>query len=153
MIAKETIIDLLRAGMRPKQILAQHPAIDPSRISRVAKSIGMPPFKPGRDIGPAKPKLHALVRKLCATFSRTEVSRKCGISKQRVSQILEPHKNRARSRITGLILRGKLKRPARCQRCGCRCSPEAHHPDYSKPLVVRWLCAPCHRKVHFRNGH
>lgn len=34
-----------------------------------------------------------------------------------------------------------------CQRCGEKRS-EAHHPDYSKPLEVVWLCHPCHMKEH-----
>jgi hypothetical protein len=24
----------------------------------------------------------------------------------------------------------------------------AHHPDYLKPLLIWWLCDPCHRKQH-----
>lgn len=42
--------------------------------------------------------------------------------------------------------RGKL-RPEPCADCG---SPhvEMHHPDYSKPLQVEWLCRPCHLAVH-----
>lgn len=150
MISKNTIIDLLRGGLRPKQILAKHPNLSPSRISHIAREIGLPLFKRGRDIGPLKPELHARVRELCAAFSQTEVGRRCGISKQRVSQILEPHKTRARSAVTASLSRGKLMRPQWCQKCKCQCNPQAHHPDYNKPLAVEWLCVACHRKVHSR---
>ena len=43
------------------------------------------------------------------------------------------------------IAEGKLvKLP--CQVCGG--DSEAHHPDYSKPLDVVWLCASHHKEIH-----
>src|SRR5688572_6263292 len=33
----------------------------------------------------------------------------------------------------------------------CKCGAmgqHRHHPDYSKPLEIVWLCAPCHRREH-----
>ena len=47
---------------------------------------------------------------------------------------------------------GLLIRPDSCEKCGdserklCK-----HHPDYSKPLEVEWVCYPCHRKLHLAN--
>ncbi len=44
------------------------------------------------------------------------------------------------------IKRGKLvKQP--CEYCGNR-SVQAHHDDYSKPLMVKWLCKECHELHH-----
>lgn len=40
---------------------------------------------------------------------------------------------------------GRLTRPAACEQCGAACKPEAAHADYEQPLLVRWLCAKCHR--------
>ena len=37
-----------------------------------------------------------------------------------------------------------MKQP--CFICGEKA--EAHHPDYSRPLDVVWLCAPHHRQAH-----
>lgn len=42
--------------------------------------------------------------------------------------------------------RGRLLRLA-CESCGAL-HAEKHHSDYSQPLVVRWLCRPCHLKEH-----
>lgn len=42
--------------------------------------------------------------------------------------------------------RGKLT-PQPCLKCGSL-KVEKHHPDYSKPLEVVWLCRPCHRRLH-----
>lgn len=46
------------------------------------------------------------------------------------------------------VRRGKLiKQP--CSRCDEK-RAEKHHPDYSKPLLVIWLCRPCHMEEHQR---
>lgn len=42
-----------------------------------------------------------------------------------------------------------IKQP--CEGCG-GLKVEAHHNDYLKPLIVRWLCPPCHRQWHDING-
>jgi hypothetical protein len=33
-----------------------------------------------------------------------------------------------------------------CEVCGA--PAEKHHPDYSDPRRVEWLCPPCHRTLH-----
>lgn len=47
------------------------------------------------------------------------------------------------------IKSGVLIRPNSCSKCGTDRWPiHAHHDDYSRPLHVRWLCAPCHVSLH-----
>ncbi len=43
---------------------------------------------------------------------------------------------------------GKIKRPEKCSKCDVRCKPLGHHPDYSKPYEVVWLCHRCHGQLH-----
>jgi hypothetical protein len=62
-----------------------------------------------------------------------------------------PPKARARSAVRTAVRRGKLVKPSDCERCGTpteRHDLHGHHDDYSKPLEVEWLCAPCHAAVH-----
>src|SRR3990167_8091109 len=40
---------------------------------------------------------------------------------------------------TGALVKGQ------CEKCGA-IDVHAHHSDYTKPLNVKWLCAPCHKK-------
>ena len=44
-----------------------------------------------------------------------------------------------------------LKNPHICSQCGSEILVEAHHDDYNKPFVVRWLCRKCHRQWHKNN--
>ncbi len=57
-------------------------------------------------------------------------------------------RKRARRRVATAVANGSLVRPATCEACGKQCTPEAHHDDYAKPLVVRWLCSGCHGAQH-----
>jgi hypothetical protein len=55
-------------------------------------------------------------------------------------------KSNARAYATVYQKRGKLI-PRPCEVCGSL-MVEKHHEDYSKPLMVRWLCRPCHQEMH-----
>lgn len=46
------------------------------------------------------------------------------------------------------IYSGKIRRGKRCNRCPETKSLVAHHPDYTKPLKIEWLCRPCHAIEH-----
>lgn len=63
-------------------------------------------------------------------------------------------KDIARSAAGVALRRGKIQRQA-CehidpQKGRCDAFAEMHHPDYSKPLEVMWLCVPHHGDEHKR---
>ena len=66
----------------------------------------------------------------------------------KLQRIKYPEKNAARKIVSGAIQLGILIRPINCSRCLKECKPEGHHPDYSRPLVVVWLCKKCHVEEH-----
>jgi hypothetical protein len=79
----------------------------------------------------------------------SELGRVLGVSRQRVHQLLNPLQVRARGAVSRALESGRLQRPPACHRCRLETSDlEAHHPDYSRPLDVRWLCPACHAIVH-----
>jgi hypothetical protein len=55
-------------------------------------------------------------------------------------------KRDAHTKLNNAIRNGVVLRPDTCQ-CG-NPSPEGHHEDYSKPLMVVWLCRSCHQRLH-----
>ena len=76
---------------------------------------------------------------------------KGGISKdfmhyKRIQEERYPERCAARRAVGNAIRRGHLVRQP-CEHCGIT-PTVGHHPDYSKPLDVIWLCRSCHRKVH-----
>jgi hypothetical protein len=57
-----------------------------------------------------------------------------------------PERISAKHKVEYAIHVGKiLKQP--CEICGAEYT-QAHHDDYSKPMVVRWLCIKHHRQYH-----
>jgi len=57
---------------------------------------------------------------------------------------------RAHKKVENAIKFGKIQRQP-CEVCG-NPNSQAHHDDYNKPMVVRWLCQPHHREAHKSSG-
>jgi hypothetical protein len=64
----------------------------------------------------------------------------------------QSEKGKARNALRIAVHAGKIIKPEKCERCKTDGYVEGHHPDYSKPLEVVWLCRPCHRKVHWKEN-
>lgn len=58
----------------------------------------------------------------------------------------QPEKTNARKLLLRALERGVIKKE-NCVVCKSR-DVEAHHPDYSQPLNVVWLCVTHHRALH-----
>ena len=66
-----------------------------------------------------------------------------------IDAIIQKSKNRVstQKKLKYAITIGKIHRPEHCNRCKKYCKPEGHHPDYTKPYDVIWLCHSCHSKI------
>jgi hypothetical protein len=56
-----------------------------------------------------------------------------------------PERKKAQQAANNALRDGRMGAVDFCEGCGStsrRC--EKHHPDYSRPLLVVWLCKPCH---------
>lgn len=58
------------------------------------------------------------------------------------------HKRRAHTLFRRALKAGIILKPTTCEKCLKSASLEGHHPDYSRPLEVMWLCRKCHRAEH-----
>lgn len=59
----------------------------------------------------------------------------------------------AHTLVANAVRDGRLKKPDSCSSCGdYHKTIHGHHDDYALPLVVRWLCPPCHKQWHSKNG-
>ena len=69
-------------------------------------------------------------------------------NRTRHSQLTPEARMKANTRSYTNVLkrRGKLEQGP-CSVCGDKDS-QAHHPDYSDPRNVVWMCRPCHLKHH-----
>lgn len=69
----------------------------------------------------------------------------------RNSVLRNPEKATARNAISNAIRDGKLQKKP-CEVCG-NANSEGHHPDYSKPLEVMWLCRTHHLEQHGKKSY
>ena len=60
-----------------------------------------------------------------------------------------PERYAAHRAVYIALSQGRLVRPDACEGCGdTDARLHAHHPDYTAPLDVEWLCPPCHSAAH-----
>lgn len=65
-------------------------------------------------------------------------------------------RNKHKRKAQGIAARaqrvGFLIAPPCCQGCGQIAPLQKHHPDYSQPVLVWWLCTACHGKAHRKDN-
>lgn len=84
-----------------------------------------------------------IIQRALAGESYAAIGAELGISRQRVEQILNPDKHRARH-----LAARALPNKETCEDCGRRTRKIAkHHDDYDAALDVRWLCGKCHSRA------
>ena len=68
------------------------------------------------------------------------------LENQKLRMKREPLKYRARKLLLRAVAAGRIKKLP-CAHCGSSKS-EAHHLDYTQPMLVEWLCHKCHWRAH-----
>lgn len=82
-------------------------------------------------------------------FSEDPARRLATYANSRAVKWRSPEKWRARYELGNAVRDGRVV-PQPCQHCGTEEKIHGHHPDYSKPLDVTWLCVSCHFAEHRR---
>lgn len=60
-----------------------------------------------------------------------------------------PEKYHCHRILNNAVRDGEVIKSCSCQFCGTtKVKIHGHHPDYTKPLEVMWLCASCHSRQH-----
>ena len=62
--------------------------------------------------------------------------------------INHPEAIKAHKKLGYAIRTGKVIKPKNCSSCNKEKRLSAHHEDYTKPLIVLWLCSSCHKLKH-----
>ncbi len=69
-------------------------------------------------------------------------------NKERVKQLRNPNKQKARLNLNYAVRKGTVHKPETCSVCGKSGRIEGHHVSPYFDYVVRWLCPQCHHDVH-----
>ncbi len=84
-------------------------------------------------------------RKAVKKYSQSNRGKAARSKAQDNYRLLNPEKTKAHEIVRYAIETGELV-PEPCP-CG-ETEVEGHHPDYNKPLEVKWLCKKCHIHEH-----
>lgn len=94
--------------------------------------------------GPAREQVLAYDRGRASAPHRVEQRKRIGKEWAQAN----PDRKRAHTILHRSIIKGETMRWPVCFMPECNGKPEAHHPDYSDPLAVVWLCPAHHRQAH-----
>lgn len=86
-----------------------------------------------------------IIRKATAKWFKKNKSKR-NIYMKAYHQRLEVKPNYIVRQKTNRAIKLGLIKKLNCEICGRKA--EAHHPDYSKPLKVQWLCKKHHAELH-----
>ncbi|MEE8143243.1 MAG: hypothetical protein V3T77_09090, partial [Planctomycetota bacterium] len=81
-------------------------------------------------------------------YCRSDKGRLAALANTRKYYKRHPKKVEAWNTFKVAIRSGSVVRPNTCEKCGVECRPEGHHPDYSRPLEVVFVCRRCHVAIH-----
>jgi hypothetical protein len=81
-------------------------------------------------------------------YAKTAAGKSAHIRANRKQRLKFPEKYQAKIAVNNAVRDGKLQKLP-CFICGSE-NVEAHHPAYSMPLVVTWLCMDHHKEIHRR---
>lgn len=89
-------------------------------------------------------------KKMKKRHFQTERGKQVHIRQAYEYQKRHPEKHAAKNIINNAIKRGTIIKPTTCSMANSDCKGriEGHHPDYSKPLEVIWVCLFHHRHIH-----
>ena len=80
-----------------------------------------------------------------AAYRETDLGKAAALRARKAYASKSPERRSAHIAVGNALRDGKMSRQP-CWVCGLKA--HAHHPDYSRPLDVVWLCAPHHRQTH-----
>lgn len=139
---------LLSAGLAHEEVSKKVSLLSSKEITVLARLLGI--RKPGTGLRNGQrvsaPRNERIFEALKHSYP-AQVAKSFGLSRQRVDQIINTHKHRARLALSAAVKSGGIVRPKCCNDCGGRGEIEAHHDDYSKPFAVKWLCRSCHASI------
>jgi len=86
-------------------------------------------------------------------YAESENGRLSGNKAKKAWASRNPIKYGASVIVGNAVRDGSLVKPESCEACDeVKDRIHGHHDDYAYPLVVRWLCSPCHNQWHRDNG-
>ncbi len=118
---------------------------------RTAFDAGRPWRDIARDLGAGYSTVRQRAYQLGLRRPSSEPTGSKNTARNRSWEAKHPEKRRAHKAVESALVCGTLQKEP-CRDCGAT-NVQAHHPDYSRPLLVVWLCAPCHAIEHVRLRH
>lgn len=82
-----------------------------------------------------------------------EIADLLDVSYQVARNLVQPDRAAARVSLNQAIADGHIEKGVACEVCGTEQKRlVAHHDDYNEFYKVRWVCDPCHHRIHPREA-